>query len=145
MGYAVAFCLVRSQLIVEMVEQSLPVGQQIAEWLSLKGLQFVLEGQQKLEGNPGLLHAVKVVVLDVGHEFTSLSKRPIICAARTAAESAVAGGTVEEMRQTAVSLRKVERPMAICRMIEFGNDDRAVARLCSGSDETAGVPKRIKS
>lgn len=97
----------------------------------------MLDGQQKLEGNPGLLHTVKVVVLDVGHVLASLSKRSIICVACTAAESAVDDGTVEEMRQTAVSLRNVKRPMAICRMVKLGNDDRKVARLCSGNVETA--------
>lgn len=60
----------------------------------------------------------------MGHVLASLSKRPTICAACTAAESAVANGTVEEMRQIAVSLRKVERPMVICRIVRFGNDDR---------------------
>lgn len=56
--------------------------------------------------------------------LASLSKRPIICAACTAAERAVADGTVEEIKQTAISLRKVTRPMAICDIVELGDDDR---------------------
>ena len=35
----------------------------------------MLEGQQKSEGNPALLQAANVVVLDVGHEPVSRSKR----------------------------------------------------------------------
>lgn len=44
--------------MVVMVEQFFPCGQQITEWLSLNTEQVLLVGQQKLEGSPGLLHAV---------------------------------------------------------------------------------------
>lgn len=46
-------------------------------------------------------------------EFESLVKSPMACAALTAAESAVADGTVEDIKHTAVSLRKVVRPMLV--------------------------------
>ena len=55
-GKAVAFCFEMSQLIVDIVEQSFPEGQQMTDLSLLKGKQFVPTGQQKLEGSPGLLH-----------------------------------------------------------------------------------------
>lgn len=51
----VAFCALRSHVKGEMVLQSRPLGQQIADLLSLKIMQVVADGQQKLDGMPGLL------------------------------------------------------------------------------------------
>lgn len=51
-----AFCALRSHVKGEMVLQSRPLGQQIADLLSLKTMQVVADGQQKLDGTPGLLH-----------------------------------------------------------------------------------------
>lgn len=55
-GCRVAFCWVMSQLIVEIVEQSLPAGQQMADLSLLKATHLVFDGQQKLLGSPTLLH-----------------------------------------------------------------------------------------
>ncbi|MCJ1455860.1 hypothetical protein MMC28_006217 [Mycoblastus sanguinarius] len=57
-GLVAAFCLERSQLSGDMVEQSRPVGQHIAELLSLKATHCVSDGQQKLPGRPEWLQAV---------------------------------------------------------------------------------------
>lgn len=95
-GNAVAFCLEISQLIADMVEQSLPVGQHIADWPLLKATHSVWDGQQKLPGRPFLLQAVypdkeQVSALPVS---SALSKRPIARAACMAAESAIVVWTV---------------------------------------------------
>ena len=109
-GLVAAFCLERSQLSGDMVEQSRPVGQHIAELLSLKATHCVSDGQQKLPGRPEWLQAV---VFDCAQVSSALSRRPIACAACTAAERAVVEETVVDIRHTAVSLRNVIRPMII--------------------------------
>lgn len=92
-----------------MTEQVCPVGQQIADFLLLKGTQVLVVGQQKLSGSPSWLHGVKPAR---EHEL-ALGRRPIACAACSIAESAVTEGMVVETRHIAARLRKVIRSMAI--------------------------------
>ena len=51
-------------------------------------------------------------------ESEARETRPNACAARIAVERAVAEGTVEEMRQMAVSFRKVVWPMIVAVVSE---------------------------
>lgn len=92
-----------------MTEQVWPVGQQIADFLLLKGTQVLVVGQQKLSGSPSWLHGAK----PEREHVLALGRSPRTCAACSAAESAVAEGTVVERRHTAASSRKVIRPMVI--------------------------------
>ena len=55
-GVKVAFCFDVSQLIGLMVLQLSPLGQHIADLLSLKAMHCWSEGQQKFEGRLFLLH-----------------------------------------------------------------------------------------
>lgn len=89
-----------------MYEQLLPTGQHIADFPSLKGWQVVEEGQQKFAGSPWP-HAVE---FDAQVD-SALSRRFSICSACEAAEKAVAEGTEAEMRQSAVSLSSIDRPI----------------------------------
>lgn len=57
-GQAVAFCLLRSQSIGAIVLQLSPLGQHMADRPSLNVSHVFEDGQQKLLGRPGLLHAV---------------------------------------------------------------------------------------
>ena len=76
-----------------MVEQSWPVGQHIADWPPLKGVQVVVLPQQKFEGRP-CPHTLK----PVPHVIESLVKRPIAWAALTAMATAMVELTEVEMR-----------------------------------------------
>lgn len=98
-----------SQLIVVMMEQVWPVGQQMADFLLLKGTHVLVVGQQKLSGSPSWLHGAKP---DREHVL-SLGKSPIACATCSAAESTVVEETVVERRHAAASLRRVCRPIMI--------------------------------
>ena len=89
------------------MEQLWPVGQQIADFLLLKGTQVLVVGQQKLSGNPLWLQGVK----PAREHVLALGRSPMACATSSIAESAVTEGMVVEIRYTAVSLRKVIRPM----------------------------------
>lgn len=90
-------------------EQVSPVGQQIADFLLLKGMQVLVVGQQKLSGSPSWLHGAK----PAREHVPDLGRSPIACAACSTAESAVAKERGVKMRHTAASLRKVTRPMVI--------------------------------
>ena len=54
----------------------------------LKGIHVVPDWQQKLEGRPAALQAVRP---DAPHEFESLVKRSVACAALRLADSASKG------------------------------------------------------
>lgn len=81
----------------------------MADFLSLKATQVLVVGQQKLSGSPSWLHGVK----PLREQVLALGRSPIACAACSAAESAIAEGTVVEMRHTVASLRKIIRVMVI--------------------------------
>ena len=108
-GCRVAFCWVISQLMAVMTEQVWPVGQQIADFLLLKGMQVLVVGQQKLSGSPSWLHGEK----PAREHVSALGRSPNACAACSAADSAITEGKVVERRHTAARLRKVIRPMVI--------------------------------
>ena len=108
-GCRVAFCWVISQLMAVMVEQLWPVGQQIADFLLLKGTHVLVVGQQKLSGNPSILHGEK----PAREHLLALGRSPIACAASSVIDSAVAEGMEVESRHSAVSLRRIIRPMMI--------------------------------
>lgn len=82
-----------------MTEQVWPVGQQMADFLLLKGMQVLLVGQQKLSGSPSWLQDVK----PAREHVLALGRRPSACAACSAAEKAVTVGKVVERRHTAAS------------------------------------------
>jgi hypothetical protein len=52
------FCVEISHVIGWIVVQSLPLGQQSNVVFCANGMQVEVEGQQKPEGNPALLHCV---------------------------------------------------------------------------------------
>ena len=54
-GWSVAFCALKSQVSGDIELQSRPFGQQMADLLSLKAVHVESDGQQKLDGRPGLL------------------------------------------------------------------------------------------
>ena len=92
-----------------MTEQVWPEGQQIADFLLLKGTQVLVVGQQKLSGNPSWLHGTK----PVKEHVLALGRSPIACAASSDTDSAVAEGTVVVIRHIAASLKKYFDPMVI--------------------------------
>lgn len=92
-----------------MTEQVWPVGQQIADFLLLKGTHVLVVGQQKLSGNPFWLHGEK----PASEHVLALGKSPNTCAASSVAESAVIEEIVVESRHNAASLRKMIWPMVI--------------------------------
>ena len=98
-----------SQLIVVMMSQFRPVGQQMADFLLLKGMHTVDVGQQKSSGSPSWLQGTKPLRAHV----MSLGRSPTACATCSAAESVVTEGTMVETRHAAASLGKVIRPMVI--------------------------------
>ena len=113
-GCAVAFCWLMSQLIGLMVEQSLPMGQQKADLLSLKAMHVLVEGQQKLLGRAGVEQATRPVWV---HVSSALSKRPTACTVCIAAESAGAERTAKDIRHTAISLRNFIKLMIISKRV----------------------------
>ena len=92
-----------------MTEQVSPVGQQIADFLLLKGMHVLVVGQQKLSGSPLWLHGAK----PASEHVLALGRSPIACAASSVIESAVTEGIVVERRHIAASLRKVICPMVV--------------------------------
>ncbi len=72
-GCKVAFCAVISQVKGEMVLQSRPLGQQMTDLLLLKAVHVVPDGQQKLDGMPGLLQGERPAPEQV---LACLGRRP---------------------------------------------------------------------
>ena len=108
-----------------MTEQVSPVGQQIADFLLLKGMHVLVEGQQKLSGSPLRLHGVKPATEHV----LALGRSPIACAPSSVIESAVTEGMVIEKRHTAASWREVIRAMVIlCGELDIERTEYLVAR-----------------
>lgn len=92
-----------------MMEQVSPAGQQIADFLLLKGMHVLVVGQQKVSGSPSWLQGAK----PVREHLLALGRSPIASAASSVIDSAVTGEIVVERRHIAASLRKVILPMVI--------------------------------
>lgn len=81
----------------------------MTDFLSLKGMQVLVIGQQKLLGSPSRLQGAN----PAREHVLALGRSPTACAACSAAESAVVEGTVVITRHSDISLRRVLRPMVI--------------------------------
>lgn len=92
-----------------MTEQVSPAGQQIADFLLLKGMHVLVVGQQKVSGSPSWLHGAK----PVREHVLALGRSPIASAAPSVIDSAVTEETVVERKHIAASLRKVILPVVI--------------------------------
>lgn len=90
-----------------MTEQVSPAGQQIADFLLLKGMHVLVVGQQKVSGSPSWLHGVK----PVREHVLALGRSPIASAASSVIDNAVTEVIVVERRHIAASLRKIIPPM----------------------------------
>ena len=92
-----------------MTEQVWPEGQQIADFLLLKGTQVLVVGQQKLSGSPSWLQGTK----PVKEHVLALGRSPMACAASSVTDSAVAEGMMVVIRHVAANLRMGFNPMVI--------------------------------
>lgn len=84
-------------------EQVSPAGQQMADFLLLKGIHVLVVGQQKVSGSPLWLHDA-----NPGREHVlALVRSPIASAVSSVIDSAVTEEIVVVRRHVAASLRKV--------------------------------------